>query len=81
MLNSKLISQPSMFFDSPKDILINLSLDREEKKKALENWKQSCIHLHKTTAEGMSGAGDDLDTLRNVSNALEKLNDNLKDSF
>lgn len=46
---------PSLLFDSPEKIESCTKLTRQEKIKALLNWKDQCIQLQKATEEGMGG--------------------------
>lgn len=62
---------PGSVFASPKDLLENHALSREEKIDLLERWKYDAQEVSNATAEGM--AGDNGDLLRRVSLALKKL--------
>ena len=63
---------PGSVFASPKDLLENHALSREEKIDLLERWKYDAQEVSNATAEGMM-AGDNGDLLRRVSLALGKL--------
>lgn len=69
---SKIISQPSVCFNSPDDILRTDKLNNKEKLKALQNWKNACIQLQESTSEGMTGGAQD-EELEMVSETLRKL--------
>jgi hypothetical protein len=71
------ISQPSDFYDSPGAILKDEHLSRKDKIKALENWKQTCMHLQESAAEGMDGANKtENEDLKLISEALNTIKEN-----
>lgn len=71
MNSENIISMPERFFSTPNELLITEILTKKEKVKALENWKQSCIHKQESTEEGMEG--DSGSYLQEVSVALSQL--------
>lgn len=72
MKMNDIISRPSEFYTKPSEILHAQALDDNQKMKALENWKQTCIQLQESTAEGMSGRSQ-AEELRLVSEAIREL--------
>jgi hypothetical protein len=63
-----LISQPSKNYQTPHQILDDNKLEMDQKIKALENWKQECVHLQEGAAEGFGV--DANNELQKVSKAL-----------
>lgn len=66
-----LISHPTRFFSSPREVLQDQKLTQTDKRKILESWKLDASRLAESTAENMSG-GEEGD-LREVSKALLEL--------
>ena len=69
---TKAISEPSIFYKNPKDVLQAVHLSYKQKLKALQNWKQTCIQMDECTSEGMLGKSQS-ENLELVSEALAKL--------
>jgi hypothetical protein len=73
---NKLITTPTKHFESPKEILTTDRLSHKQKKIALENWKQQCVHMQETTAEGMQAKNSDenkISQLKAVNQAIKEL--------
>lgn len=73
MDSKELISSPSNFFNDPMDIIHEDRLQKDDKLKALENWKQSRLHLQESSGEGMPNNSDHAEELKSVNNAIDKL--------
>ena len=67
-----LISQPSKYFQHPDEVLKTTELSQRQKIEALKNWKQFCVQLQRSVAEGMVGSNQE-NQLQDVSNALDQL--------
>ncbi|MAF76978.1 MAG: hypothetical protein CME63_15400 [Halobacteriovoraceae bacterium] len=71
----KAITEPSVVFSKPRDVVICSYLSTDQKKVALENWKATLKHMSKSTSEGMQSSinedivlGKVVDALREVEN-------------
>lgn len=73
---SKAITDPSIVFTKPSDVIYCTFLSKEDKLIALKNWKSTIIHMSETTAEGMQGEDDFPLVLKEISSALEQLEEN-----
>jgi len=69
----KAIKGPSLCFTKPNDIIFCPYLDRDQKIKALENWKSMLTLLSRTSDEGMLAEVDKNVPLSEVIAALERL--------
>ena len=67
----KLISKPVKYFGHPNEVVKNEEMSRDQKIKALKNWKQSCEQILDSANEGMTGS--EQTNLQDVSIALETL--------
>ncbi len=70
---SKAITDPSIVFTKPSDIVYCTFLSTEDKLIALKNWKSTLIHMSESTAEGMQGDEDLTMVLGEISNAIKDL--------
>ena len=65
------ISDPTRHYASPMDVVLDESLDAEEKRKILESWKKDAELL--STAQDENMAGGERPQLQDVSLALSEL--------
>ena len=70
---SERISTPSKFFSTPSELVKNVKLSKEQKIKALENWKNSLVQRYEGEEEGMTYISKKTD-INKVNKALEELN-------
>ena len=76
MSHEELISNPAKYFENPEKILYADQLSKEQKKIALENWKQQYTHIQNSTSEGMEKAHSTQSSqlsLKDLNFAIEKL--------
>jgi hypothetical protein len=71
------ISDPTRYYAQPMDVVHDLELDRDEKRRILESWKKDAELLSTAQAENMSGG--ERPQLQDVSLALTEL-ERLSDS-
>jgi hypothetical protein len=70
MNSEQIISQPSKNYQTPYELLEDNRLEVSQIIKALENWKQECVHLQEGAAEGFGEEASN--ELQKVSKALIK---------
>ena len=69
----KAITEPSVVFSKPRDVVICSYLSTDQKKVALENWKATLKHMSKSTSEGMQSSINEDIVLSKVVDALREV--------
>jgi len=69
----KALTEPSLVFSKPEDIVFCDYLNTEQKIISLENWKSTLTHLSDSTYEGMSSSVHEEMILGKVLEALNEL--------
>ena len=78
------VENPATHFDKPNDVVHDVNLSRDEKKKALNTWEQDARQLLTASNEGMTGEEegaqpDDHNRLDEVVRAKGKIGEKPKD--
>lgn len=69
----KAITEPSVVFTKPNDVVFCSYLTLDQKRIALENWKSTLMLLSKTTSEGMESSIIQDNVLGKVNDALREI--------
>lgn len=69
----KAITEPSIVFSKPHDVIYCDFLTHEQKLTSLKNWESTLNHLSESTSEGMQGPPKNDDVLAEIHSALEEL--------
>jgi hypothetical protein len=67
------IADPTRQFNTPMDVVLDSTLDVDEKRQILESWKKDAELLSTATNENMTGGETPLPSLQDVNLALDKL--------
>jgi len=67
------MQDPSTLFDTPRDLLEAPDMSASQKIELLEQWKSDVLQRMVAEEENMAGATDNAERLRQISNALEAL--------
>jgi hypothetical protein len=72
------VEDPATHFDKPNDVVHDVNLSLDEKKKALNTWEQDARQLLTASSEGMTGSeegaqSDDRNRLGEVIRAKDKI--------
>jgi hypothetical protein len=70
-----LMQDPSSLFNTPRDLLEAPDLSARQKTVILEQWKNDVLQRMVAEEENMDGDPGNAERLRQISNALEAIND------
>ena len=70
-----LMQDPSSLFNTPRDLLEAPDLSAQQKTVILEQWKNDVLQRMVAEEENMDGDPGNAERLRQISNALEAIND------
>jgi hypothetical protein len=70
-----LMQDPSTLFNTPRDLLEAPDLSAQQKTVILEQWKNDVLQRMVAEEENMDGDPDNAERLRQITNALEAIND------